>query len=211
VRRIEPRDGVDDPGHWPWAHLYAEALVDSERLEEAGAFLSEHEAIATAYGRRSAQARLARVRGRLQALTGEPAEAAFAASVEQLAELGMPFELGLSELAYGRFLRRDGRRRAAAERLRAAVRRFESLHAQPSLERALRELDACGLTPAPRRTPAAPDALTPQERAVERLAASGLTNREIATELMLSVKTVERHLSHVFAKRGVSSRGELDP
>jgi DNA-binding CsgD family transcriptional regulator len=53
------------------------------------------------------------------------------------------------------------------------------------------------------------DELTPRERAVARLAASGLTNRQIAAELMLSVKTVENHLTHVFAKRGVRSRAEL--
>jgi DNA-binding NarL/FixJ family response regulator len=54
-----------------------------------------------------------------------------------------------------------------------------------------------------------PDLLTPRELAVAELAKSGMTNREIAAELLLSVKTVENHLSHVFAERGVTSRSEL--
>jgi DNA-binding CsgD family transcriptional regulator len=209
IRRLQPRDGIDDQGHWPWAHLYAGALVDVGRLDDAASFLDEYDPLA--YDRRSARARLARVRGRLHALSGDAptADAAFIASIDVLTPLAMPYELALSELAHGQFLRRDGRRRAAAERLRSAVRRLDALGARPALERALRELDACGLTPAPRRTSAGPDTLTPQERAVERLAITGLTNREIAGELMLSVKTVERHLSHVFVKRGVSSRAEL--
>jgi DNA-binding NarL/FixJ family response regulator len=52
-------------------------------------------------------------------------------------------------------------------------------------------------------------ALTPQEAAVARLVASGLTNREVATELVLSVKTVEYHLGKVFAKLGLTSRSQL--
>jgi DNA-binding NarL/FixJ family response regulator len=51
--------------------------------------------------------------------------------------------------------------------------------------------------------------LTPQERSVAGLVASGLTNREVASELVLSVKTVEVHLTRIYAKLGVKSRGEL--
>jgi DNA-binding NarL/FixJ family response regulator len=51
--------------------------------------------------------------------------------------------------------------------------------------------------------------LTPQELAVARLVTTGLTNREVATELYLSVKTVEYHLGKVFTKLGISSRTQL--
>ena len=51
--------------------------------------------------------------------------------------------------------------------------------------------------------------LTPQETAVARLVVSGLTNREVATQLMLSTKTVEFHLSNVYLKLSVHSRSEL--
>ena len=51
--------------------------------------------------------------------------------------------------------------------------------------------------------------LTPQERSVARLVASGLANREVAAELLVSVKTVEVHLTRIYAKLGVKSRAQL--
>jgi DNA-binding NarL/FixJ family response regulator len=53
---------------------------------------------------------------------------------------------------------------------------------------------------------AAADVLSPRERQVVALVATGLTNREVASELHISDKTVARHLSNVFAKLGLSSR-----
>ena len=64
---IQPRDGVDEPGFWPWQHLYGDALVSLGRLDEAAAFLAPHEELAQERKRRSSIARLARVRGRLEA------------------------------------------------------------------------------------------------------------------------------------------------
>ena len=63
--------------------------------------------------------------------------------------------------------------------------------------------------PGPVRDQAETQRLTPQEAAVARLAAEGRTNREVATTLVLSVKTVEHHLSRVYAKLGIRSRTEL--
>jgi DNA-binding CsgD family transcriptional regulator len=51
--------------------------------------------------------------------------------------------------------------------------------------------------------------LTPSERRIAELAATGLSNREIAAELFLTPKTVEWHLGHVFAKLGIRRRREL--
>ena len=85
----------------------------------------------------------------------------------------------------------------AAERERAAARAcFQRLGAQA----ALRGLDAVVTADAPDH------GLSPREREVLTLVASGLTNREIAAELFLSEKTVARHLSNIFTKLGVSSR-----
>ena len=105
-------------------------------------------------------------------------------------------------------MRRAGERRAASEVLVAAHERFVALGAQPALERSETELAACGLSPAARK---GRDhmALTPQELAVTRLVLSGMTNREVAAELMLSAKTVEFHLSNIYAKLGVRSRAQL--
>jgi DNA-binding NarL/FixJ family response regulator len=70
------------------------------------------------------------------------------------------------------------------------------------------ELAACGLTPRARND-AGPPELTPTEEVVAGLVAEGLTNREVAATLSVSVKTVESHLSRVFNKLGVRSRTEL--
>jgi DNA-binding NarL/FixJ family response regulator len=71
-----------------------------------------------------------------------------------------------------------------------------------------RELAASGLRPS-RGAARVGAELTPQERAVAELVARGLTNREVAAELVVSAKTVERHLSRIYSKLGVRSRTEL--
>jgi DNA-binding CsgD family transcriptional regulator len=91
--------------------------------------------------------------------------------------------------------------------LRSSLDRFGALGAAPYQARAERKLDACGLWP--RARTGGPVALTPAEVAVARLVADGRTNREVARELVVSVKTVETHLGRVFAKLGVRSRTEL--
>ena len=81
------------------------------------------------------------------------------------------------------------------------------LQAVPFLDRCGDELTACGLHPARRILGATP--LSPREQSVVRLVARGLTNRQIAAELVISVKTVEVHLGHIFAKLEVSTRTQL--
>jgi DNA-binding NarL/FixJ family response regulator len=78
----------------------------------------------------------------------------------------------------------------------------------PYLERCERELRGCGLAPG-KRSDFDPARLTPQEQAVARLVAAGLSNRQVAAELFVSVKTVQFHVTHIYAKLGIGSRGEL--
>ncbi|MFJ9541359.1 helix-turn-helix transcriptional regulator [Streptomyces sp. NPDC101225] len=75
------------------------------------------------------------------------------------------------------------------------------------VDRCDRELQAGGLHGT--RPSAGMARLTPQERAVARLVADGATNRQTALELFISVKTVQYHLTHVYAKLGIRSRSEL--
>ena len=210
VLRLSGRDGVDEPGFWPWPEVYADALVSAGRLDEAEAFLEPHERLASARGVRSAIAGLARARGRLAAVRGQPAaaEEAFRRGLAELEALPMPMHRAELELAYGQALRRAGRRRAAAEQLTAARDRFAGLRAAPYLERCERELAASGLRPAKRST-FDRSRLTAQELAVARLVALGMSNRQVASELFVSVKTVQFHLGHIYAKLGLSSRAEL--
>ncbi|HTI34439.1 MAG TPA: AAA family ATPase [Miltoncostaea sp.] len=119
-----------------------------------------------------------------------------------------PFERARTLLALGERRRRARRVRQAREPLGAALEAFEALGAARWAEWARRELRAAGTRtrPAP---PAATGALTPQELQVALAVARGATNRETATALLISPKTVEYHLARVFAKLGVRSRAEL--
>lgn len=203
-------DAVNEPGFWSWADLYAEALAASGRAEEAGALLVPHERRAGQRGRADAVARLARARGRVEAAAGRPdrAEEAFARALDAAGWAGYPFERAKIELAAGQFLRRAGRRRRAVELLAGAQGAFTALGARPWAERCATELAGSGLRPTARRD-RDPAVLTSQELVVARLAASGRSNREIAGELVVSVKTVEYHLRNVCQKLGITRRREL--
>jgi DNA-binding CsgD family transcriptional regulator len=210
VRAIEPRQGIDEPGYWPWQHLYAEALVGAKRLEEAAKFLGPHEELAAARARRSCVARLARVRGQLEAAAGrmDLAELAFRHGLDQLTGLSLPFERAQLELAYAQLLRRRGHRRAAASQLEAARNRFAALGARPYVERCDVEMTGSGLG-RPTKREFDPVRLTPREFAVARRAAAGVSNRDIAAEMLISVKTVQFHVGNIYAKLGVRSRVQL--
>ena len=80
--------------------------------------------------------------------------------------------------------------------------------ATPYLTIAEPELAACGLTPRGRRHPDH-HALTPQELAVADLVADGLSNRDVASRLFVSTKTVEFHLNNIYRKLGIRSRVQL--
>jgi ATP/maltotriose-dependent transcriptional regulator MalT len=210
VREFRHRDAADEPGFWPWQDLYADGLLGVGRAEEADAFLVPHERLARERGRRSAIARLARVRARVEAAAGRPARAeqAFADALAATEAVELPFERGRIELAAGGFLRRAGQRRRAAELLSAAERRFTELGAAPYAERCVKEMAASGLKPAARHGRDRAE-LTAQELVVARLAAEGRSNREIADELVVSIKTIEYHLRNGFQKLDVTSRRQL--
>ncbi|MFG3527024.1 ATP-binding protein [Streptomyces sp. NPDC047917] len=123
---------------------------------------------------------------------------------------GCDFERARTELLYGEWLRRGRRKLDARGHLRTARELFDKLGAQPWARRAATELHAAGETTCPSDAVDSPiNRLSSQEREVVRLAASGATNREIATQLFLSPRTVGHHLYRAFPKLGISSRTEL--
>ncbi|WP_141580007.1 helix-turn-helix transcriptional regulator [Actinomadura sp. WMMA1423] len=128
-------------------------------------------------------------------------------------EGGTPFEQARTELLYGEWLRRSRRRNDARARLHSALEAFERLGAAPWAERARTELRAAGESlAAGRGGPARDDLaarLTPQELQVARLAATGLSNREIGAQLFLSPRTVGYHLYKAYPKLGITARTEL--
>jgi DNA-binding NarL/FixJ family response regulator len=86
---------------------------------------------------------------------------------------------------------------------------FERLGATPWAERARTELGATGTATPQQRAPGLLARLTPQELQIVRLAAQGLSNRDIAAHLFLSPRTVGHHLYKAYPKLGIASRGEL--
>jgi len=122
---------------------------------------------------------------------------------------GRPFEQARTRLLYGEWLRRGQRRVDAREQLLAAAGAFAGMGARPWRDRAEAELRAAGAAP-PAVTPGDPLArLTPQELQVVRLAAGGVSNKQIGAQLFLSPRTVGYHLYKAFPKLGVTTREEL--
>lgn len=120
---------------------------------------------------------------------------------------GWPFDWARLQLTAGSALRRAYRITESRPLLRAAEATFDALGATPWADRARAELRATGET---RRRPTDELAmLTPQEQQIARLAADGLSNREIGERLFLSPRTVSTHLYRIYPKVNVSSRAEL--
>lgn len=208
VARLRRRD-IDEPGFWPWAGIYANALVMVHRAEEADVFLRPFEELARARGHRSAQARLGHARGRVAGNEGdiEAARGHFEHALTQLEALPLPYDRARVYFAYGQTLRRAGKRREADTALKNARDLYRGLGAHTYVERCERELQAGGLHAD--RDASGIARLTAQERAVAKLVARGRSNHDTAQELFVSVKTVQYHLTHVYAKLGVRSRSEL--
>ena len=105
--------------------------------------------------------------------------------------------------------RRAGHRAAAREPLRAAIDLADRTGAAAFGDRARDELRATGARPRRERL-SGPASLTASERRVAQLAVEGRTNRQIAQELFVTMKTVEMHLSNAYRKLDIGSRGELE-
>ncbi|NKZ03473.1 helix-turn-helix transcriptional regulator [Actinomadura latina] len=184
-----------------------EAAVRAGLPERADAALARFEQWSLATRQPWAEGVLLRCRGLVS--TGDEAGRHFAGAARVHAKGGRPFERARTELLYGEWLRRGRRKAEARALLRPALEVFEGMGAAPWAERARAELRATGDAGAAAPGGSALDRLTPQELQVVRLAAQGMSNRDIAAQLFLSPRTVGHHLYRAFPKLGVSSRGEL--
>ena len=132
----------------------------------------------------------------------------FLAALALHEEDSRPFDEARTRLLYGEWLRRDKRKADARAQLRIALETFERIGAAPvggaRQDRADRHRDH-----RPGRRPGPSASLTPQESQIVRLAAQGLSNKDIAAQLFLSARTVGHHLYKAYPKLGVASRGEL--
>jgi DNA-binding CsgD family transcriptional regulator len=183
-----------------------DAAVRAEEPDLARRWVDELEAFAETTGRPWARATVAYGR----AMTADPPEAErwFVDALSHHAVAGRLVDEARTHLAYGEWLRRAQRRVDARVHLRHALGTFEDVRAQPLASRASQELRASGET-ARKRDPSTLLALTPMELKVAQLVASGLSNKDVAAQCWVSPRTVAFHLRNVFAKAGITSRGEL--
>jgi DNA-binding CsgD family transcriptional regulator len=204
------------------AHIYASVWVLPE-LIEAAARTGEMRLAADALDRLAGWTQAGGyefglgIEARARALLSEgEADGYYREAIGRLSRTRGRPELARAHLLYGEWLRRERRRSEAREQLRTACQLLDAIGMEGFAARARRELAAAGGTASP---PAARPALalpgpgraplTAQEAQVARLARDGLSNPEIGTRLFISARTVKYHLSKVFTKLGISSRGQL--
>jgi DNA-binding CsgD family transcriptional regulator len=182
-----------------------EALVRLGNLAAAEPLLASLEERAQRLDRAWALATAGRCRALLMSARGDH-DAAFAAVGQAFTaheRLEMPFELARTHLAAGDIARRARRKIAAREHVETAQAVFTKLGAAPWAQRAEADLARLGTSRASGLD------LTRAERQVAGLVAAGRTNREVAAELYMGVRTVEAHLSAIYRKLEVRSRSQL--
>ncbi|HSL01134.1 MAG TPA: helix-turn-helix transcriptional regulator [Rubrobacteraceae bacterium] len=179
---------------------YVEIMLDVGDVEEARGACRELGEISAVYGSSMLDAMFAHARGAVDLAQGDARGALLALrhAWQVWQELEVPYEAARVRVLLGLACRTLGDDDTAAMELDAARGVFAQLGAAPDLAR----VDSLA------RSAASADAhgLTARELQVLRLVAAGKTNKAIAVELVLSERTVDRHVSNIFTKLGVSSR-----
>jgi DNA-binding CsgD family transcriptional regulator len=197
----------DNPSDVPWRSWAAEGLRLLDRNDEARALVNDELALARRWGDPHAVGASLRVLGLLEG--GEEGIELLWKAVEVLAGSEARLEHARSLVDLGAALRRANQRTEARERLRAGVDLAGRIGAFGLAGRANQEIAATGARPR-KVFQMGLDALTASERRVAQLAVDGMSNKEIAQTLFVTIKTVEVHLSHAYRKLGISSRAQLD-
>jgi DNA-binding CsgD family transcriptional regulator len=197
--------GLADPAHIPYAADAIAAYLAAGRLDEAQRVVDRLSRCPLPSQWPTAMAVAGRAR--IAAHEGDlvTAESGLAEAVGLLRQVPMPLAQCQVLTAYGTVLSRLGQPEQARPVLTEAVQQAQECGARWHAEQALVELRRAG----GRTWRIPPGQLSPQEKAVARLARAGRTNREISGELFLSVNTVETHLSHIYRKLGIGRRSDL--
>jgi DNA-binding CsgD family transcriptional regulator len=203
VRRLP----FDNPSCVPWRAWAAEGLRLLDRKDEARALADEELALARRWGDPYAIGASLRVLGLVEG--GTPGIELLREAVEVLAGSEARLEHAHALVDLGAALRRANRRAEARELLREGVDLARRVGAFGLAGRANDEIAATGARPR-KVIQTGLDALTASERRVAQLAAEGMSNKEIAQTLFVTIKTVEVHLSHAYRKLEISSRAQLD-
>ncbi|HXT90273.1 MAG TPA: AAA family ATPase [Trebonia sp.] len=204
--RASSFDGDLGPSSWALVEM-VEAAVRAGMTDAAATALTRLSEMTSVSGTDWALGIEARSRALLS--DGKEAETCYQEAVARLGRTRLRPDLARAHLLYGEWLRRERRRGEAREQLRIAHDLLEAMGMDAFPERARHELRATGETARKRVAGAIGRQLTPQEAQIARLARDGLSNPEIGARLFISARTVQYHLSKVFAKLGVGSRVEL--
>lgn len=200
------RHGGDNTAFLAWRSEAALCAHELGRTEQAWALADEDLRLATRWRAPRALGRALRVAGVVRG--GDTGIRMLRRAIEVLEPSPARLEHIAALVELGTLLRRSGDRTGARRLLAEAHDLAASAGALPWGERAEAELRAAGGRPR-RAAPVGPAALTPSERRVADLAAAGNTNRQIAQQLFVTVKTVEVHLTNAYRKVGVGHRDEL--
>ncbi len=198
---------LDNPSSVPWRSWAAEGLRLLDRNDEARALAEEELAIARRWGDPHTIGASLRVLGLVEG--GKEGLGRLQEAVEVLAGSEARLEHAHALVDLGAALRRANQRTEARERLREGVDLARKVGAFGLAERANEEIAATGARPR-KVLQTGLDALTASERRVAQLAAEGMSNKEIAQTLFITIKTVEVHLSHAYRKLEINSRTQLD-
>ncbi|MFD4501908.1 AAA family ATPase [Streptomyces sp. NPDC058457] len=211
VRELGEAMCAADPPLLHWYGDLAEALVALGETDAAGAVLRDARARVPHGAPGSVLAALERAEGLCDAGLGRAREGAvrLRTAVERLRRLPLPVELVRTLIALGAVERRARRRNAARQALAEALETATRIGAAPLAARARDELARLAAGERGGETGAGGPELTPTEARIAELVGGGATNREVAAELFISVKTVEGALSRVYRKFGVRSRTAL--
>ena len=195
-----------NPGYVPWRGELGLALMRRGERERAATLVAEE--LRHAQGTRSRRAHGMALRTVALVVGGDDGIEILREATDVLAGSGAPLEHARAMADLGAAMRRSNMRLEARDVLRCALDTAYRCGSGALAARATDELHASGARP---RSPALAgvEALTPSERRVARLAAAGRTNREIAEELYVTRKTVEKHLAGCYRKLQVASRSEL--
>ncbi len=197
VRAIGELTIIDNPSYVAWRSVWAQALGPcDEAAALADAELSRARVLGQPRGIGGALRAIAAAGG------AEDPVSVLQEAVTVLRASPARMELAAALCDLGAAQRRAGQRVAARDPLREAAEIAHACGAVPLMTLARDELAASGARPRRDRW-AGPDALTPSERRVAELAASGHTNREIAQALFVTTKTVGTHLGHIYGKLGL--------
>ena len=197
----------DNPSGVPWRSWAAEGFRRLDRNEEARALAAEELALARRWGDPHAVGASLRVLGLVE--VGKARIARLREAVEVLAGSEARVEHARALVDLGATLRRANQRTEARDRLREGVDLARRVGAFGLAERANDEIVATGARPR-KVLQTGLDALTASERRVAQHAADGMSNKEIAQTLFVTIKTVEVHLSHAYRKLEINSRAQLN-